>query len=75
MDAALRDELVSGFRNADVDHNGYIDKTELKEILNKQGKQALNQEQLTYAFKLFDNNDDGKIHLNEFIKGFLDLFS
>jgi Ca2+-binding EF-hand superfamily protein len=75
MDAALRDELIVEFGKADVDKSGYIDKIELAAILNKQGTKSLTNEQFAYAFKLFDKDNDSKIHLNEFLKGFFDLFS
>ena len=52
----------------DKDHNGYIDRDELLQILNKHGylnNEKVNEE-LEEIFASTDVNHDGKIDFNEF---------
>lgn len=52
----------------DFDGNGYVDRDEILQILNKHGymnKQKMNEE-LNQIFETTDSNNDGKIDFNQF---------
>lgn len=66
-------EFIDAFKLADRDNSGYIDRKELEFILNEQGEKKLNSAQIKATFNLFDKNHDGKIDLQEFMKGFIEL--
>lgn len=62
------DDMKLKFNEIDVDHNGYLDKTELKEFAMDWDYGVTEEEldQLTYEM---DTNQDGNIDIEEFILG------
>ncbi|WAR19090.1 CALM4-like protein [Mya arenaria] len=61
-------ELRAAFDKYDRNGDGYIDKQELRAIL--QNGQNCTQEELENLFKLVDENGDGKIEYEEFLRLF-----
>lgn len=57
------------FKEYDKDGSGFIDKNELKALLEATFKKSgltLSQESLDYHLQKFDSSNDGKISLDEF---------
>lgn len=58
------DEVNKIFENVDIDHNGFIEYEEyIQASISK--KDLLSQDQLIYAFKYFDKDNDGSITADE----------
>ena len=70
MVARIKGDVRATFRQVDADQSGYIDKEELRAVLQKLGGQV-NDEEVDKCYKELDENDDGKIDFEEFSKWYL----
>jgi Ca2+-binding EF-hand superfamily protein len=68
-DFARRYMLVKMFMELDKDHNGFLDKSEIKECLNAEDE---NTNAFKDAFAKFDKNLDEKISIEEFLEALKD---
>jgi calcium-dependent protein kinase len=59
----LRDSLAEAFEHFDVDHTGFIEVEELREML-KGGDQA----EVEYFFSVMDKDSDARISRQEFVE-------
>lgn len=64
---STEEEMKQAFDVFDADGNGYIDKSELGEVLRQLGEEV-DEEQLNDMMKAADSNNDGKIDYQEFVK-------
>ncbi|XP_035685534.1 calmodulin-2-like [Branchiostoma floridae] len=65
-DTEREDELRAAFRAFDADNNGYIDKTELRNVMTDICDD-ITREDIDEMFQHFDRNGDGRIKYEEFI--------
>lgn len=65
-----REVLMRAFQTFDKDGNGYIDKAELKHVLQTRGDDKLTEEETEELFQEFDTDENGKICIQEFIQAF-----
>ncbi|KAJ8322150.1 hypothetical protein KUTeg_000621 [Tegillarca granosa] len=56
-----REVLMRAFQTFDKDGNGYIDKAELKHVLQTRGDDKLTEEETEELFQEFDTDENGKI--------------
>ncbi|CAF3774664.1 unnamed protein product [Rotaria socialis] len=63
------DELRAAFRQFDADGSGYIQSSELENIMQKMGRH-FTKEQIDVMVKALDTSGDGKIGFNEFVQLF-----
>ncbi|CAF3360090.1 unnamed protein product [Rotaria socialis] len=63
------DELRAAFRQFDADGSGYIQSSELENIMQKMGRH-FTKEQIDVMVKGLDTSGDGKIGFNEFVQLF-----
>jgi len=70
MVARIRGDVKATFRQVDTDNSGYIDKAELKAVLQKLGG-AVSDEEVDNCYRELDENDDGKIDFAEFSRWYL----
>lgn len=68
---ALRHE----FQEFDMDHNGLLEKHEVKIIVEKRQNSKVSDEEVEDFFKLYDQNCDGKISWDEFVQVSLDILN
>ena len=61
------DELRAVFSTVDLDHNGFISKSELKNMMVTLGESIKDQE-VNDMIEKADSNGDGQINIEEFIK-------
>lgn len=59
------DEMEEAFAVFDVDKDGYITKSELRQVMNRLGE-SLTDEQLDAMIKEADTDGDGKIDIKDF---------
>ena len=59
--------LTNSFKAIDKNNNGYVERSELDGFLNSSGYSTQEADEL---FRLVDLDGDGRISLDEFIKGF-----
>jgi Ca2+-binding EF-hand superfamily protein len=64
-----QDELHVAFRQFDQDGSGYIQASELENIMHKMGRR-FNKLQIDTMVKSLDTSGDGKISFNEFVQLF-----
>jgi len=62
-------KLLEVFRKFDTNNNGFVERTELPNIL-KTGYQSkiVNMEEINYAINLLDSNQSGKVSFDDFLK-------
>ena len=65
-------ELAGMFYEIDADHDGNIDKNELKNSMKIiQEKTEMTENQINKLFRRLDENDNGLIEYSEFITAFM----
>ncbi|CAF1178225.1 unnamed protein product [Rotaria sordida] len=64
-----KDELHAAFRQFDQDGSGYIQASELENIMTKMGKR-FNKTQIDAMVQSLDTSGDGKISFDEFVQLF-----
>lgn len=70
MVARIKGDVRATFRQVDTDQSGFIDKEELRSVLQKLGGEV-NDEEVDKCYAELDENDDGKIDFDEFSKWYL----
>ena len=70
MVARIKGDVKATFRQVDTDQSGYIDKEELRAVLQKLGGEVT-EEEVDKCYGQLDENDDGKIDFDEFSKWYL----
>mmetsp|Transcript_49599 Transcript_49599/g.44410 ORF Transcript_49599/g.44410 Transcript_49599/m.44410 type:complete len:660 (-) Transcript_49599:26-2005(-) len=70
MVAAIKGGVRATFRQVDTDQSGFIDKEELRSVLQKLGGEVTDEE-VDKCYKELDENDDGKIDFDEFSRWYL----
>ena len=64
------EKLSMAFKYFDVDENGFIDSSDLRNVLLRCGKDVLHNEELETIIEEVSQNNKGKINFNEFLKMF-----
>ncbi|XP_064614166.1 uncharacterized protein LOC135477885 [Liolophura sinensis] len=66
----VRSEILAEFNRFDANKDGFIDTSELKQMVECQGE-TISDEDLEEFFKMADTNCDGKISFEEYAEVFL----
>lgn len=59
-------QLQTNFQKYDKDHNGYVDRNEIREVYRRHGKEV-DERTLDEIMKRYDYNRDGKLNYQEFV--------
>eukprot|EP01084_Bolivina_argentea_P226759 382995_1 len=70
MVARIKGDVRATFRQVDTDQSGYIDKNELKTVLQKLSGEVT-EEEVDNCYKQLDENNDGQIDFDEFSRWYL----
>jgi len=70
MVARIRGDVKATFRQVDTDNSGFIDKAELRAVLQKLGGDV-SEEEVEKCYAELDENDDGQIDFEEFSRWYL----
>lgn len=68
MSSRNADAITEIFNRYDVEKTGKINKTQLKNCIFDLNGRQLDDVELNHIFELMDGDNDGMIHLTEFIK-------
>ncbi len=66
--------VIRMFRSLDVNKSGFIDVREFKRLMEKECFLKISKETLNKLISKWDNNNDGKINYEEFVRYFGDSF-
>ena len=67
----IKNELRKDFECFDKNKSGYLDQSELKDILTKYGVENLTDEEVAEFLDAIDKNSDGRINLDGSVETFL----
>lgn len=68
MSSRNADAITEIFNRYDIEKTGKINKTQLKNCIFDLNGRQLDDVELNHIFELMDGDNDGMIHLTEFIK-------
>ena len=66
----IKNELRKDFECFDKDKSGFLDQSELKDILTKYGVENLTDEEVAEFLDAIDKNSDGRINLDGSVETF-----